>query len=220
MKELFSALSKFQSEVKNPSKDKKGVHGSSYSPIEEVWEVARDLLGKHGLSLVQFPVDKSDNGKFLFGFKSYLGHSSGEFIESEFYVPQLNIDHQKLGASMTYLRRYSACSILGITPEDEDLDADNSDTQAVKKAHAMVNNKPNNNHKTDNKHGYIPNTIPFGKSFGKKFTDIPVIEVEGAYNWAKSKGKFAEFQKEAEEFLKSIDKKVNKPQFTNNEIPF
>jgi len=150
MKNLFEALSKFQSKVKNPSKEKKGVHGASYAPIEIVWDEARLLLGEFGLALIQFPISKLENDKYFVGLRSILTHSSGESLTDEFFFPQPLIDAQKMGGTITYLRRYSICAILGITPENEDLDADNIDTQAVKKAHEIVNkDKPKTDIATD-----------------------------------------------------------------------
>lgn len=146
MKELFTALSKFQSEVKNPDKSSKGVHNAAYAPIEVVWEVARVLLGKHGLSVSHFPISQTIEGKYYIGLRSYLNHASGESISNDFYVPLVVADPQKVGAALTYLKRQSVTAILGITPSDEDLDADNVDTQAVKKAHDIVKQAPS---KTD-----------------------------------------------------------------------
>lgn len=199
MKNLFDALSKFQSKVKNPSKEKKGVHGANYAPIEVCWDEARALLGEFGLSLIQFPISKTEDQKYYIGLRSILTHSSGESLTDEFYFPQILIDAQKVGGTITYLRRYSACSILGITPENDDLDGDNIDTQAVKKAHDIVN-------KSSIEKSLAPGAkifdIPFGDDKGKKFSEVPISKIISAVAWAKKNGKFLDFVEKAEKYIK------------------
>jgi len=138
MKELFSALSKFQSEVKNPDKSSKGVHDASYAQIDVVWDVARPLLGKYGLSVSHFPISAYIDGKYHIGLKSYLNHNSGDSIVNEFLIPLVNIHPQRIGAVFTYLKRQSVTAILGITPSDEDDDADSISPGAIAKAKAVT----------------------------------------------------------------------------------
>jgi hypothetical protein len=54
------------------------------------------------------------------GVTTLLGHSSGQWIESTFHVEPARFDAQGAGSAVTYLRRYSLMSILGIAAEDDD----------------------------------------------------------------------------------------------------
>jgi hypothetical protein len=48
-------------------------------------------------------------------------HSSGQWIESLYPVCGISGDHQKMGGALTYARRYSLCSMVGVAA-DEDID--------------------------------------------------------------------------------------------------
>lgn len=119
MKELYKALAAFQAEVPNIYKNAKG-YNYKFADLGEINDVIKPLLTKHGLGYVQ-PLDGS-------GIKTIVFHvESGESIESTVEVPQgvkLNgmNEFQVLGSAITYLRRYSLSSMLGLIT-DEDADA-------------------------------------------------------------------------------------------------
>jgi hypothetical protein len=70
----------------------------------------------NNLLLIQ-PTIAKDNLTVL---KTILIHAeSGEQLESELTIPAI-ADPQKLGAAMTYYRRFSICSLLAIAPDDDD----------------------------------------------------------------------------------------------------
>lgn len=119
MKNLFKALAEFQQEVPvlhQPSKS----YGYTYTDLTTILEVINPLLKKHGLGFTQ-PL----NGQTI---KTIIFHlESGESIESIIEIPQdvklkgMN-DFQVLGSAITYLRRYSLSSALGLVT-DKDADA-------------------------------------------------------------------------------------------------
>lgn len=117
---LAISLAKFNGEVSSISKDAKNpFFKSNYVTLDKLIIETRDLLQKHGLSIMQFPLSK-DTGEI--GIQTLLLHESGEFIEAEplFMKPQKN-DPQQAGSVITYLRRYSYQAILGLnTGEDDD----------------------------------------------------------------------------------------------------
>jgi len=113
---------------------------SKYASLGAVIQASRPILAKHKLSLVQFPISSSApgdrtngtegtnsataRGDFI-GVESVLTHESGEFI-SERIVIALTEEKgksrvQSAGSTLTYLRRYSWASILGMY-SDEDSD--------------------------------------------------------------------------------------------------
>ena len=94
---------------------------SKYASLGAVIQASRPILAKHKLSLVQFPISDA-NG---IGVESILTHESGEFV-SERIVIALTEEKgksrvQSAGSTLTYLRRYSWASILGMY-SDEDSD--------------------------------------------------------------------------------------------------
>lgn len=120
--ELAKALADFQSEVKDPSKDKENPYfKSKYVALDGVLQTVRPVLAKHGLSVMQLPT--SDETAVT--VTTLLMHSSGQFIESEpFKVLLTKKDAQATGSALTYARRYSLSSVLGIAWDDDDDDGD------------------------------------------------------------------------------------------------
>ena len=119
MKHLFKSLAAFQQEVPVIHKATQG-YGYSYSDLPKIFSVINPLLKKHGLGFTQLINDNSVN--------TILYHvESGEQIQSSTTIPQ-NVqlkgmnDFQVLGSAITYIRRYSLSSILGIVT-DKDTDA-------------------------------------------------------------------------------------------------
>lgn len=119
MKELYKALAAFQAEVPNIYKNAKG-YNYKFADLGEINDVIKPLLSKHGLGYVQ-PLSGN-------GVETIVFHvESGDSIQSIAEIPQgvkLNgmNDFQVLGSAITYLRRYSLSSMLGLIT-DEDADA-------------------------------------------------------------------------------------------------
>ena len=121
--ELAKALASFQSEVKQPLKDKANpFYKSKYVPLENVVEAITNIAPKHGLSFVQYPVNQDNK----VGVVTILMHSSGEWIETEpIFAQPAKQDPQATGSVITYLKRYSLSAVFGIT-SDEDDDGNNA----------------------------------------------------------------------------------------------
>ena len=119
MKSIFKALADFQQEVPVIKKNAQG-YGYKFADLEQINEVIKPLLKKHGLGYTQ-PL----NGNQL---KTIVFHiESGETIEGSVDIPQ-DIElkgqnaFQVMGSAITYFRRYSLVSTLGLVT-DEDADA-------------------------------------------------------------------------------------------------
>lgn len=121
--ELAKALASFQSEVKQPLKDKVNPYfKSTYVDLTGVVEAIINTAPKHGLSFVQYPVSHENK----VGIITVLMHSSGEFIETDpIYAQPAKNDAQATGSVITYLKRYSLSAVFGIT-SDEDDDGNNA----------------------------------------------------------------------------------------------
>ena len=119
MKALYKALADFQQEVPVIKKNASG-YGYKFADLEEINNVIKPLLKKHGLGYLQ-PLSGSSVTTVLFHIES------GESITGSTDIPQGVIlkgqnEFQVLGSAITYLRRYSLSSMLGLVT-DEDADA-------------------------------------------------------------------------------------------------
>ncbi|WNS74275.1 ERF family protein [Bacillus sp. DTU_2020_1000418_1_SI_GHA_SEK_038] len=128
IKEIACALAKFQAEVKNPSNNATNpMYKSKYSTLDNVINTVKPVLAKFGLSYIQSP-STSEDGLHI-GTTTLLMHESGEWIESDpIILPAYKLgkdavkiyDAQAAGIAITYSRRYSLSSLLGISSEDDD----------------------------------------------------------------------------------------------------
>lgn len=129
---LASALVKAQAEMPTIKFDAKNPFlNNKYATLGAVIDATRPVLDKYGLAVIQFPV--SHEGRT--GVRSILLHESGEYIEDVIMlVPEsakgLSIN-QSTGVTISYLRRYSYVSILGLYAE-EDTDGDMADQAGYK----------------------------------------------------------------------------------------
>jgi hypothetical protein len=83
-------------------------------------------LGRHEIATIQTTAIDKDAG--LLRLTTVLAHSSGEWVASEWPVCQLTdvASAQRMGAALTYARRYALFTLVGIAGED-DLDAPDLD---------------------------------------------------------------------------------------------
>ena len=117
MKLITTALIAAKAQFKPIHKNKVNPHfKSKYATLDEILEAIAPALLANNLLLIQ-PTIAKDNSTVL---KTILIHAeSGEQLESELTIPAIT-DPQKLGAAMTYYRRFSICSLLAIAPDDDD----------------------------------------------------------------------------------------------------
>ncbi len=117
---LAAALSGLQGELHDAYKGSKG-YGYDYADLAAVFEVIRPLLIKHELSVSQL-VSGSNN---IIELNTMLMHSSGQYLSSTIHV-SVDFSNKKMnslqaaGSTVTYLRRYCLCSIIGIATTDDD----------------------------------------------------------------------------------------------------
>ena len=125
MMELAKALSKAQAEMPaavlnafNP------FFKTQYADLGSIISTSKPVLAKHGLAVSQLTT--SCDGDV--GLTTILMHESGEWIRSTITLPigsEAKNVAQAAGAIITYLRRYSYASILGIYA-DEDTDGEDA----------------------------------------------------------------------------------------------
>src|SRR5271157_1225377 len=129
---LAAALAKAQSELENPPKSltatiespfpREGQRSFRYAPLSAGLDIARKCLGQHEIATVQATTIDRDTG--LIRLTTTLVHASGEWISSDWPVcPVIDTaTPHRMGAALTYARRYALFTLVGIAGED-DLDA-------------------------------------------------------------------------------------------------
>jgi hypothetical protein len=129
---LASALAKAQGELVNPEKSLtatirtgragEGERSFHYAPLASGLDIVRKTLGQHEIATVQTTAIDKDAG--LVQLTTMLDHSSGEWIASDWPVCSMAdlVSPQRMGAALTYARRYALFTLVGIAGED-DLDA-------------------------------------------------------------------------------------------------
>jgi hypothetical protein len=117
--EIATALAKAQGEIRNPHKSKDNPHfRSKYADIADGLEIARPVLSKHGLAIIQ-ATELLDDGFVV--MRTRLIHTSGQFVEGLYPVGRLT-KHTELGAGMTYAKRQSLFALIGIAGDTDDMD--------------------------------------------------------------------------------------------------
>lgn len=140
---LATALAAAQGELEDAHKDKQG-YGYSYADLSSVLSIARPVLSKHGLSVVQLLGGAGDEVTIT----TILMHKSGESIRTVSSMPVhqgKGMTHaQSVGAITTYLRRYSLSAMVGITQTDNDAGkvSETPDTKEFKQEYQRREAKP------------------------------------------------------------------------------
>jgi hypothetical protein len=132
---LATALAKAQIELANPEKSLVGTiesHGRQggeggarhfrYAPLSSGLEIVRKTLGQHEIATVQ--TTAVDQAAGMVNLTTILAHASGEWIASDWPVCPIAETERphRMGAALTYARRYALFTLVGIAGED-DLDA-------------------------------------------------------------------------------------------------
>jgi hypothetical protein len=129
---LAAALAKAQAELTNPEKSLVatiqpngpggGEHSFRYAPLSSGLDIVRKTLGQHEIATVQTTAIDQTAG--IINLTTVLAHSSGEWIASDWpvcAVAETAAPH-RMGAALTYARRYALFTLVGIAGED-DIDA-------------------------------------------------------------------------------------------------
>jgi hypothetical protein len=129
---IAAALAKAQAELTNPEKSllatirspiaSEGERSFRYASLASGLDIVRKVLGKHGIAIVQ--TTAIDREAALIRLTTVLAHSSGEWLSSDWPVCGVGetAAPHKMGAALTYARRYALFTLVGIAGED-DLDA-------------------------------------------------------------------------------------------------
>src|SRR5438874_5983603 len=129
---LDGAHAKAQIELSNPEKSltatirspfpREGDRSFRYASLSSGLDLVRKSLGRNGIATVQ--TTSIDEGAGLIRLTTTLAHSSGEWVSSDWPVCAVSetAAPHRMGAALTYARRYALFTLVGIAGED-DLDA-------------------------------------------------------------------------------------------------
>ena len=129
---LAAALAKAQGELTNPEKSltatihspfpREGDRTFRYASLASGLDVVRKSLGQHEIATVQTTAIDQASGQIR--LTTLLAHASGEWISSDWPVCPIaeTAAPHRMGAALTYARRYALFALVGIAGED-DLDA-------------------------------------------------------------------------------------------------
>jgi ERF superfamily len=128
--QLAAALAKAQGELVNPEKSLVATIKSEgaaeqtfrYAPLSSGLDIVRKTLGQQGIAVIQ--TTSTDPAAGVIMLTTMLAHASGEWIASDWPVcpiAETAVPH-RMGAALTYARRYALFTLVGIAGED-DMDA-------------------------------------------------------------------------------------------------
>lgn len=132
MKELYSALAKFQGEIDNIELNADvtvqtksgGKYTFQYATLGQIKDAIRKPLANNGLAVFQKIVGDV--------FTTRVVHSSGQFEDSPLPFKATWNTSQEFGSLVTYYRRYGLITALGLVAEDDD-DANTADGNKVER---------------------------------------------------------------------------------------
>ena len=150
---IAAALSKAQSELTNPEKSLTATirpdagaaeRSFRYAPLSSGLDIVRKTLSQHEIATVQ--TASIDDAAGIIRLSTVLAHASGEWIASDWPVcPIAETDRPaRMGAALTYARRYSLFTLVGIAGED-DLDAPDLMDPAPETGKPKINSKSGGN---------------------------------------------------------------------------
>jgi hypothetical protein len=156
---IAGALAKAQAELTNPEKSltatipaafpREEARSFRYASLASGLDLVRKCLGQHEIATVQTTAIDKEAG--FIHLTTVLAHSSGEWMSSDWpvcAVTETSAPH-RMGAALTYARRYALFTLVGIAGED-DLDA--PDLPTLKFDDTPRNHNPDK----ANGHGAIP----------------------------------------------------------------
>jgi len=144
---IAAALAKAQAQLVNPEKSLVGTIRSDetgrsersfrYAPLSSGLDIVRKTLSQHEIATMQ--TTSIDESVGIVRLSTVLAHASGEWIASDWPVCAISetVTPHRMGAALTYARRYALFTLVGIAGED-DLDA----PDLLSRAAASGNKRP------------------------------------------------------------------------------
>lgn len=114
---LSEALAKAQGEMKPASFDAQNPHfRSKYATLASIMEACRTALSQNQIAVIQGTSVIEDRVIVT----TMLVHASGEFISDQLSMNIIKDSPQAIGSAITYARRYSLASLVGVVSDEDD----------------------------------------------------------------------------------------------------
>ena len=161
---LAAALAKAQAQLINPEKSlvatirlpsrSEGDRSFRYAPLSSGLDIVRKTLGQHEIATVQ--TTAIDQSAGMVNLTTVLAHASGEWIASDWPVCAIaeTATPHRMGAALTYARRYALFTLVGIAGED-DLDASDLASPMGQASAIEKTNNANQNGRTNGANGPV-----------------------------------------------------------------
>jgi ERF superfamily len=183
---IAAALAKAQVELTNPEKSlvatirspfpKEGDRTFRYASLASGLDLVRKALGKYEIATVQTTSIDHESG--LIRLTTVLAHSSGEWVSSDWPVCPVGetAAPHKMGAALTYARRYALFTLVGIAGED-DLDAPDLPGTILDRGTAG----PGNLERPNGHAGAVDFSPPYRKGSPRKLRPaVPILNAEAS----------------------------------------
>lgn len=196
---MFADLLAAQKEMPNLQKSAINPHfGNKFVPLEELLQTVLPILNAHNFVLLQMPGYAAGGTATL---QYELLHASGEKIQGEMLLLCAKDDPQGQGSAITYARRYSLMSLLGLTADiDDDAETTRKNGQQPAQRPAGAVSRPTQGRDVDIPHPTCPehnvrcNLVPAGtsKASGKPYSSFFACPQKGCGQNGKSWTIFAD----------------------------
>ena len=227
---ISGALAKAQAELTNPEKSLVAIIRSPfpreadrtfrYAPLSSGLDIVRKSLGRHEIATIQSTEIDKESG--LLRLTTVLAHSSGEWISSEWPVcPMSDIaSAQRMGAALTYARRYALFTLVGIAGEDDldapDLGAAPKPAAELPRPGSQSNRQAAEGKRTAHEGGKLPESAAASSVLGVQLSASlreSLIEQMAAINSADEAAAWAHRNLPAKNTLRTADAKMVEEQF-------
>jgi hypothetical protein len=227
---ISGALAKAQAQLTNPEKSFVAIIRSPfpreadrtfrYAPLSSGLDIVRKSLGRHEIATIQSTEIDKESG--LLRLTTVLAHSSGEWISSEWPIcPMSDIaSAQRMGAALTYARRYALFTLVGIAGEDDldapDLGAAPKPAAELPRPGSQSNRQAAEGKRTAHEGGKLPESAAASSVLGVQLSASlreSLIEQMAAINSADEAAAWAHRNLPAKNTLTTADAKMVEDQF-------
>ena len=130
--DLFAALAKAQGSIESAKKDADNpFFKTTYADLSAIVAACRPHLSANGLAVTHLP--SSEDGTTV-AVTCLLTHASGQWLGCKLTLKPTKTDPQGLGSAITYGRRYTLASIVGVVTSDDDGNAASGNAPAPENA--------------------------------------------------------------------------------------
>ena len=193
---LRNAQSEFETVKRTVTND---FFGSKYATLDDILEMVKPVLHKNDLVLMQ-SIETQEDGQPV--IETRIWHTSGEWLSATVKMPEIDQKGanvlQEFGISVTYMRRYTLSSFLGISVEDDN-----------------DGNKPQKRNVKVDSPGEVE--VTFGKYKGKTLEQI-WDEDSGYVRWLADKARDGFMQAVAAQFAQSKESESTTQPFDVNKV--